>query len=158
MNRESHLFDPEKQNTTYNAKPLPTKIPIIEINEKASATSEYYWLVRYESIPSNSPFNKFLNKFKNGEFSPKVAEFQGVRYSVLRVGTNARMNTVRQYNQFVNGNNFTIFHLGMNGSPNVDVGVNPRARERRLPPPINNKFTIASLFWANKLFKTQKAW
>ena len=158
MNRESHLFDPEKQNTTYNAKPLPTKIPVIEINERATETASYYWLARYESIPSNSPFNKFLNKFKNGEFAPKVAEFQGVRYSVLRVGTNARMNTVRQYNQFVNGNNFTIFHLGMNGSPNVDVGVNPRARERRLPPPINNKFTIASLFWANKLLKTQKAW
>ena len=59
-----------------------------------------------------------------------MAEFQGVRYRFLRVGTNARLNTVRQYNQFVIGNNFTIFHLGMNGSPNVDIGVNARARER----------------------------
>ena len=46
----------------------------------------------------------------------------------------------------------------MNGSPNVDIGVKPRARERRLPPPINKKFTIASLFWANELLKTQKSW
>ena len=69
MNREALIFDPEKQNTQYNAKPLPTKIPVIEINKKASETAEYYWLARYESIPSNTPFNKFLNKFKAGEFA-----------------------------------------------------------------------------------------
>ena len=84
-----------------------------------------------------------------------VKEFEGVRYRYLRVG---RSNPVRQYNQFVISNNFTIFRLGMNGSPNVDIGVNVRAREWRLPPPINKKFTIASLFWANGLLKSQKAW
>ena len=46
----------------------------------------------------------------------------------------------------------------MNGSPNVDLGVCSKAREKRLPLPINKKFTIASLFWANELLKTQKAW
>ena len=64
----------------------------------------------------------------------------------LRGGTNTKLNTVRQYNQFVIGNNFTIFRLGVNGSPNVDIGVSARARERRLPLPINKKFSIASLF------------
>ena len=131
---------------------------MIEINEKVTDVVDYHWLSRYESIPSNLPFNKFLNQFKNGEFAPKVAEFQGVHYRFLRVGTNNRSNTVKQYNQFVLGNNFTIFRLGMNGSPNVDLGVNARARERRLPPPIDKKFSIASLFWANDLLKTQKAW
>ena len=97
LNKESHLFDPEKQNTQYNMKPLPTKIPVIEINERATETASYYWLARYESIPSNSPFNRFLNKFKNGVYAPKVAEFEGVQYRFLQVGTNARLNTVRQY-------------------------------------------------------------
>ena len=82
MNRESHLFDPEKQNTTYNAKVLPYKIPVIEINQKASETCEYHWLAKYESIPSNSPFNRFLNKFKNGSFAPKIAEFKISRCSL----------------------------------------------------------------------------
>ena len=109
LDRESHLFDPEKQRTKYNTKPLPTKIPVIEINEKASETAEYHWLVKYECIPSNVPFYRFLNKFKNGPFAPKIAEFEGVRYRFLRVGTNAKLNTVRQYNQFVIGNNFSIF-------------------------------------------------
>ena len=158
LNRESQLFDPEKQYTKYNSKPLPKKIPVLEINEKISETSQYHGLAKYESIPSNSPFNKFLNKFKNGRFAPKIDEFQGVRYRSLRVGICAKLNTVRQYKQFVIGNNFTIFRLGMNGSPNVDLAVSARARERRLPPPINKKFSIASLFWANELLKTQKAW
>ena len=158
MNRESHLFDPEKQRTKYNTKPLPTKIPVIEINEKASETAEYHWLAKYECVPSNVPFYRFLNKFKNGPFAPKIAEFEGVRYRFLRVGTNGRLNTVRQYNQFVIGNNFSIFRLGMNGSPNVDLGVTAKAREKRLPLPINKKFTIASLFWANELLKSQNAW
>ena len=77
LNRESMLFDPERQNTRYNRVSLPSKIPVIEINEKASETREYHWLSKYEIIPSNSPFNRFLNNFKNGEFAPKVAEFQG---------------------------------------------------------------------------------
>ena len=137
---------------------IPKEIPVIEIAEKACETAGYNWLARYESVPSDSRFNKFLNKFKNGVFAPKVAEFDGVKYRFLRVGTNGRLNTVRQYNQFVIGNNFSIFRLGMNGSPNVDIGVTPRARERRLPPPVNKKFSIASLFWSTELLKTQKAW
>ena len=158
LNKEAVLFDPKKQNTRYNSKPIPKKIPVIEINEKVTDTIDYHWLSRYESIPSNSQFNKFLNQFKNGVFAPKVAEFEGVRYRFLKAGTNNRSNTVKQYNQFVIGNNFTIFRLGMNGSPNVDIGVSARARERRFPPPINKKFTIASLFWSNGLLKGQKAW
>ena len=62
------------------------------------------------------------------------------------------------YRQFVIGSNFTIYRLGVNGSPNVDIGVSVRAREQRLPPPINKKFTIASLFWANELLKSQNPW
>ena len=158
LNKESISFDPEKQSTKYNSRELPKKIPVIEINEKVTDTVDYHWLSRYESIPSNSQFNKFLNQFKNGVFAPKVAEFEGVRYRFLKAGTNNRSNTVIQYNQFVIGNNFTIFRLGMNGSPNVDIGVSARARERRFPPPINKKFTIASLFWSNGLLKGQKAW
>ena len=87
-----------------------------------------------------------------------LKEFEGVRYRYLRVGTSAKLNTVRQYNQFVIGNNFTIFRLGANGSPNVDMGVSAKAREKRFPLPINKKFSIASLFWANELLKSQKAW
>ena len=71
---------------------------------------------------------------------------------------NARLNTVRLYKQFVIGKNFTIFRLGVNGSPNVDVGVCAKARDKCLPLPINKKFTIASLFWANELLNSQKAW
>ena len=131
--REALVFDPEKQNTVCNMKPLPTKIPVIEINEKASETCEYHWLAKYESIPSNTPFNRFLNKFKNGSFAPKIAAFQGVRYRFLRVGTSSKLSTVKQYNQFVIGNNFTIFRLGMNGSPNVDIGMNANTREKGFP-------------------------
>ena len=158
LNREALIFDPEKQATRYNGVHLPSKIPVIEIDEKVFKTREYHWLSKYELITSSSPFNKFLNKFKNGEFAPKVAEFQGVRYRFLRVGTSSKLSSVKQYNQFVIGNNFTIFRLGMIGSPNVDVGVNARSREKSLPPPINKKYTIASLFWANELLKSQKAW
>ena len=32
LNREALYFDPEKQNTKYNMKTLPAKIPVIEIN------------------------------------------------------------------------------------------------------------------------------
>ena len=157
-NKEALLFDPEKQITKYNTKSVPAVIPVIEISEKASETCEYHWLSKYKSIQSNTQFNRFLNKFKNGAFAPKIASFEGVRYRALRVGTSANLNTVRQYNQFVIGNNFTIFRLGMNGSPNVDIDVSANAREKRIPLPINKKFTIASLFWANGLLKTQKAW
>ena len=115
-------------------------------------------MAQYEIIPSSCAFNKILNKFKMGVFAPLVAEFEGVRYRFLRVGTNAKSNPIRQYNQFVIGNNFTIYRLGMNGSPNLDLGINSRVRERRLPPPINRKFSVASLFWANELLKTQKSW
>ena len=87
-----------------------------------------------------------------------LKEFQGVRYRYLRVGTSAKLNTVRQYNQFVIGNNFTIFRLGVNGSPNGDIGVSAKAREKHFPLLINKKFTIASLFWANELLKSKKAW
>ena len=156
---QSVFFDPEKQSTKYNKKRLPTIIPVIEINEKPSETREYHWLAKYESVPSNSRFNSFLNNFKMRGQSPNfVQEFEGVRYRYLRVGTNSKLNTVRQYNQFVIGKNFSIFRLGVNGSPNVDLGVCANTRERRFPLPINKKFTIASLFWANELLNSQKAW
>ena len=157
-NKEFQCFDPENQKTKYNRHPLPKNIPVVDINEKLSETASYSWLGRYEVIRSNTAFNKFLNKFKMGEFAPTIAEFQGVHYRFLRVGTNAKTQPVKQYNQFVIGNNFTIFRLGMNGSPNVDLGINSRVRERRLPQPINKKYTVASLFWANELLKGQKAW
>ena len=74
------------------------------------------------------------------------------------MGTTSKLNSVRLYRQFVIGNNFTIFRLGCNGAPNVNLNVTPDARERRLPLPINKKFTIASLFWSNELLKSQKSW
>ena len=157
-NREALFFDPENQHTRYNSKPLPSNLVVVEINERASETSTYQWLSRYQSVTSSSPFNKFLNKFKNGEFAPEIAEFGGVRYRFLRVGTNAKSKIVKQYNQFVIGNNFTIFRLGMNGSPNVDLGLNARSRAKHFPPPINKNYTIASLFWVNELLKSQKSW
>ena len=52
MNREALIFDAEKQNTQYNARQLPAKIPVIEINEKASETAEYYWLAHKENNPN----------------------------------------------------------------------------------------------------------
>ena len=156
---QATFFDPENQKTRYNDIRVPDKIPIIEINEKPSETKEYHWLKTYTAVPSNSPFNAFLNKFKHpGSFPPTILTFQGVRYRYLRVGTNSKLNFVRMYRQFVIGSNFTIYRLGMNGSPNVDIGVSVRARERRLPMPINKKFTIASLFWANELLKSQNPW
>ena len=158
MNREALAFDPVTQLTRYNTKKYPEKIPVIEINEKATETQEYHWLAKYESVPSNTQFNRFLNKFKNGSFAPKVASFDGVRYRFLRVGTSSKLSAVKQYNQFVIGNNFSVYRLGMNGSPNVNMGMNAAIREKSFPPPINKKFTIASLFWANELLKTQKAW
>ena len=104
----------------------------------------------------------FLNGFKSGLIhrpdGPRIEEFGGVRYRYLRVGTNTVTSPLMQYNQFVIGNDFSIYRLGVNGSPNINLGVNPKARERRLPPPINQKYTIASLFWANELLNTQKAW
>ena len=112
---------------------------------------------RYEPIPSASKFNSFLNCFRLHK-PDAIYEFEGVRYRFLRVGTNTKITPVQLYRQFVIGNNFTIFRLGVHGSPNVDIGVNSRMRERRLPPPINKKFSIASLFWANELLRSQKAW
>jgi hypothetical protein len=158
MNREALAFDPVTQLTRYNTKKYPEKIPVIEINEKASETREYHWLSKYESVPSSTQFNRFLNKFKNGSFAPKVASFDGVRYRFLRVGTSSKLSAVKQYNQFVIGNNFSVYRLGMNGSPNVNMGMNAAIREKSFPPPINKKFTIASLFWANELLNSQKAW
>ena len=164
VSRSGHAapFDPKKQVTRYNLKKVPTVIPVIEITEKPSETAEYHWLKTYEVVPSNEPFNRFLNSFNstrsNYDNTRVVKEFRGVRYRYLRVGTNAKLNAVRQYNQFVIGNNFTIFRLGVNGSPNVNMGVCANAREKRFPLPINKKFTIASLFWANELLKSQKAW
>ena len=162
MNRDHLCFDPEKQVTNYNTKCLPIDIEVVCVNEKPSQTATYTWLSRYESVPSNSLFNKFLNdNFKHPHAYPgndTIAEFEGVRYRYLRVGTNNKKKPVKQYNQFVIGNNFTIYRLGMNGSPTVNLGVNATARERRFPEPINNKFTIASLFWSNGLLKSQKSW
>ena len=161
LNKNSHFFDPEKQVTKYNTRLLPSRIPIIEVNEKPSETKEYHWLAKYECVPSDSPFNSFLNACFRRRVNRVLswgAEFEGVRYRFLRVGTNNRLNTVRLYKQFVIGNNFTIFRLGENGSPTVNLGMNARARERRFPQPINKKFTIASLFWANELLRSQKAW
>ena len=128
------------------------------MNEKLYMTASYSWLSRYEAVPSNSAFNKFLNRFKSIGGTELVEEFEGVRYRFLRVGTNRKISPVKLYRQFLIGSNFTIFRLGVNGSPNVDIGVNSRMRERRLPPPINKKFSIASLFWANELLRSQKAW
>ena len=161
LNKNSHFFDPVKQKTKYNTRLLPAKIPIIEINEKPSETREYSWLAKYECVPSDSRFNAFLNANFRNQFRKVHSwskEFEGVLYRFLRVGTNNRLNSVRLYKQFVIGNNFTIFRLGMNGSPNINLGVSARARERRFPMPINKKFTIASLFWANELLNSQKAW
>ena len=164
VSRSGHAapFHPEKQITRYNSKKVPTVIPVIEITEKPSETAEYHWLKTYEVVPSNEPFNRFLNSFNstrsNYDNTRVVKEFRGVRYRYLRVGTNAKLNAVRQYNQFVIGNNFTIFRLGVNGSPNVNMGVCANVREKRFPLPINKKFTIASLFWANELLKSQKTW
>ena len=136
MNRsgQATFFDPENQKTRYNDIRLPDKIPIIEINEKPSETKEYHWLKTYTAVPSNSPFNAFLNTFKYPMvFGYKIDTFQtwflGVRYRHLRVRTNSKLNRVRMYRQFVIGSNFTIYRLGVNGSPNVDIGVSVRARE-----------------------------
>ena len=43
LNKNSHFFDPEKQVTKYNMRLLPSRIPIIEINEKPSEMKEYHW-------------------------------------------------------------------------------------------------------------------
>ena len=154
---QSTFFDPVRQITKYNKTPLPQEIPIIPITEKPTETAEYHWLKTYEPVPSNSQFNRFLNCFRL--HAPNaIYEFEGVRYRFLRVGTTSKLNSVRLYRQFVIGNNFTIFRLGCNGAPNVNLNVTPEAREKRFPPPINKKFTIASLFWANELLKTQKSW
>ena len=150
-------FDPDRQITKYNKTPLPKEIPIILIDEKPSETAEYHWLKSYKAIQSASKFNRFLNCFRL-EKPDVIREFEGVRYRFLRVGTTNKLNTVRLYRQFVIGNNFSVYRLGANGSPNVDLGMTPRAREKRFPLPINKKFTLASLFWANELLKSQKAW
>jgi len=163
-NREALCFDPQKQYTRYNKKPVPGKPKQIHfINEKPSETARYAWLGRYEPVPSDSTFNMFLNGFKVGVILPpgggqRTEEFGGVRYRYLRVGTNTVTSPLLQYNQFVIGNDFSIYRLGVNGSPNINLGINAKARERRLPPPISQKYTIASLFWANELLNTQKAW
>ena len=114
---------------------------------------------QYESIPSDSQFNSVLNSFKQvgNRTNGMCAHYEGVIYKQLCVGTNHLLNTVQRYQQFVIGNNFTIYRLGMNGSPNVNLGVKASAREKRFPEPINKKFSIASLFWANGLLKSQQS-
>ena len=154
---QSAFFDPDRQITRYNKKALPKEIPVILIDEKPFQTAEYHWLKNYKVIKSDSKFNRFLNCFRVHKPNA-IYEFEGVRYRFLRVGTTNKLNTVRLYRQFVIGNNFTVYRLGMNGAPNVDMGMTPLAREKRFPLPINKKFTIASLFWANELLKSQKPW
>ena len=154
---QSAYFDPDRQITRYNKKVLPKEIPVIPIDEKPFQTAEYHWLKNYEVIKSDSKFNRFLTCFRVHKPNA-IYEFEGVRYRFLRVGTTNKLNTVRLYRQFVIGNNFTVYRLGMNGAPNVDIGMTPLAREKRFPLPINKKFTIASLFWANELLKSQKPW
>ena len=44
--------------------------------------------------------------------------------------TNTKTNPVKLYKQYVIGNNFSIYHLGMNGSPNLDMGMNARTRDK----------------------------
>ena len=61
LNRQAHIFDPERQITKYNKIPLPKEIPVILINEKLSDTAEYHWLKTYESITSTSKFNSFTS-------------------------------------------------------------------------------------------------
>ena len=130
------------------------------MNEKVSETASYHWLSRYESIPSDSKFNSFLNKFKPGgevltRRGHRRADFHGVRYKFLRVGTNSKQKVIKTYCQFVIGNDFRIYRLGANGAPNVDLGIKTQSRAKHLPPPINKSYTIASLFWANGLLKSQ---
>ena len=101
-NREALMFNPEKQYTRYNKKPVPGKPRMIHhINEKPSETARYAWLGRYEVVPSDSPFNQFLNGFKSGIIPPggvRIEEFDGARYRFLRVGTNTVTSPLLQYN------------------------------------------------------------
>ena len=159
-NIQALIFDPEKQITRYNTTPMPGTREGFPMNESLAETASYQWLSRYESIPSDSKFNAFLNKFKpKGEFLTRkrfyYADFNGVRYRFLRVGTNSKQKVIKTYCQFVIGNDFKIFRLGANGSPNVDLNINPRSRAKHLPPPINKSYSIASLFWANGLLRSQ---
>ena len=128
------------------------------MNETLSEMATYTWITRYECIQTSSPFNKFLDTFKSGYSYPGIEEFEGVCYRFLRAGTSSKSNPVKLYKQYVIGNNFSVYRLGVNGCPNLDMGMNARTRAKRFPPPINKWFSIASLFWANKLLKTQKAW
>ena len=160
VSRSGHAapFDPQRQITKYNNIPCITKgCPVIEINETPTETSEYHWLAKYECVPSDSQFNMMLNQFKSSRayITDMTQEFRGVIYKQLCVGTNHVLNGLRKYQQFVIGNDFSIYRLGMNGSPNVNLGVKANAREKRFPAPINKKFSIASLFWANGLLRTQ---
>ena len=43
-NRESMCFDPDNQPTKYNGAPIPSKIPVVEIDEKPSQTASYSWM------------------------------------------------------------------------------------------------------------------
>jgi len=84
-NIQALTFDPEKQITKYNMTPIPGSTEGFPMNEQPSETAGYHWLSRYESIPSDSKFNAFLNKFKpKGEFLTckkfVFADFNGVRY------------------------------------------------------------------------------
>jgi hypothetical protein len=92
------------------------------------------------------------------DFDFRLGEFEGVWYRFLRVGTNSETKILKEYQQFVIGSNFTIYRLGCNGAPNVDLGMNARCRAKHFPPPINKNFSIASLFWSNELLKSQKVW
>ena len=61
------MFNPVQQYTKYNKKPVPGKPrTVYQINETPSETARYAWVARYEVVPSDSPFNQFLNGLKSG--------------------------------------------------------------------------------------------
>ena len=78
-------------------------------------------MARYECVPTTAPFNTFVNTFKSRYSYPEVEEFDGVQYRYLRDGTTSKNNPVKLYKQYVIGNNFSVYRLGVNGSPNLDM-------------------------------------
>ena len=73
-------FDPEKQNTCYNNRPVPIDIEVIKVKETLSETATYTWITHYECIQTSSSFNKFLNTFKSGYSYPGIDKFEGLCY------------------------------------------------------------------------------
>ena len=88
----------------------------------------------------------------------KMLTFEGVKYRYLQVGAKIPNNPVHRYNQFAIGNNFTIFRLGIMHERHLDMEMSMKSMAKSLPPPINKRPSIVSLFWANELLKTQKVW